>query len=83
MTTAVRHGFKLEYRPRLQGAERRRVAKRLRRQYEKGRSVRNLAEEAGYSYGTTHALLQEAGTVMRDRQGRLPGEAPAIVRMGA
>lgn len=86
MSTAVRHGEKtthqrlgekIAYRPRLLGAERARTAARLRRDYEKGRSVRRVAEDADLSYGTAYTLLQEAGTVMRDRQGRLPGTAPA------
>lgn len=77
MSTAVRLGEKIAYRPRLLGAERARKAARLRKEYEKGRSVRRIAEEADLSYGTAYTLLQEAGTVMRDRQGRLPGEVPA------
>lgn len=77
MDTAVRRGEKITYRPRLAGPERARKAARLRKEYEKGRSVRRIAEDADLSYGTTYTLLQEAGTVMRDRQGRLPGEAAA------
>ncbi|MFE7928363.1 helix-turn-helix domain-containing protein [Streptomyces sp. NPDC057456] len=72
MTTAVRRGVEVLYRPRLQGKKRRKTAAQLREKYEAGCSVRSVADGAELSYGTAHRLLREAGTVMRDRAGRVP-----------
>ncbi|MFZ4160512.1 helix-turn-helix domain-containing protein [Streptomyces griseoincarnatus] len=72
MTTAVRDGRRVTYRPRMNPAERDRTAARLREEYEQGNSVRGVANGAGLSYGTTYRLLLAAGTVLRTRAGR-PG----------
>ncbi|WP_424215995.1 helix-turn-helix domain-containing protein (plasmid) [Streptomyces sp. BI20] len=38
-------------------------------QYDRGASIRAIAEETGYSYGTVHRYLKLAGVVMRPRGG--------------
>lgn len=45
------------------------VVGELRKQYERGASIRTLSESSGYSYGTVHGMLKEAGAVMRSRGG--------------
>jgi hypothetical protein len=54
---------------RLLGTARVDLSDDLRAEYEQGRSVRQLAQEYGRSYGQTHKLLREAGTSMRSRGG--------------
>ncbi|WP_328638446.1 helix-turn-helix domain-containing protein [Streptomyces canus] len=76
MTTAVRDGRRVTYRPRMTKQDREATAARLREKYEAGNSVRGVADGAGLSYGTAYRLLLAAGTVLRDRAGRLPGEPP-------
>ena len=46
---------------------RRAVADNLRERYELGASLRQLARETGYAYGTVHTLLLEAGATLRTR----------------
>jgi hypothetical protein len=70
MTTAVRDGRRVTYRPRLDRDQRTTLAVQLRKQYEQGNSVRGVAAEAGLSYGMTYRLLLAAGTTLRDRAGR-------------
>ncbi|MFF2206230.1 helix-turn-helix domain-containing protein [Streptomyces sp. NPDC058145] len=41
----------------------------LRRAYDKGASIRALAEGCGHSYGFVYRLLTEAGTTLRTRGG--------------
>lgn len=41
------------------------VALDLRERYDAGASLRQLAQDTGYAYGTVHALLLEAGAVLR------------------
>ncbi len=48
-------------------AHRSAVADNLRERYEHGASLRQLAHETGYAYGTVHTLLLEAGTTLRTR----------------
>jgi hypothetical protein len=55
-------------------AHRAAVAVDLRQRYEKGASMRRLAHDTGYAYGTVHTLLREAGAVLRT-PGR-PTEQP-------
>ncbi|MFJ4627101.1 helix-turn-helix domain-containing protein [Streptomyces sp. NPDC088847] len=76
MTTAVRDGRRVIYRPRMTEQDRTATAARLRQRYEKGSSVRSVAADAGLSYGTAYRLLQSAGTQLRDRAGRLPADQP-------
>lgn len=51
-----------------------RARDQLRHEYEQGASIRELAQLRGYSYGTVHNLLLEAGTVLR-AVGRQTGGA--------
>lgn len=53
------------------------LALELRDKYVKGASVRNLAEETGYSITRVRTLLQKAGTPMRGR-GR-PADQPSLL----
>ena len=41
----------------------------LRRDYEHGASIRQLAAATGRSYGAVHSMLREAGVAMRSRGG--------------
>lgn len=70
MTTAVRDGRRVIYRPRMTPKDRKATAARLREEYEQGNSVRGVANGAGLSYGTAYRLLLAAGTQLRDRAGR-------------
>ncbi|MGD9621324.1 MAG: helix-turn-helix domain-containing protein [Mycolicibacterium sp.] len=51
------------------GRPRSEVAGELRKQYERGASIRTIAESTGYSYGSVHSMLREAGAAMRSRGG--------------
>ena len=70
MTTAVRDGRRVTYRPRMTKQDREATAARLREEYEAGNSVRGVATGHGLSYGTTYRLLLAAGARLRDRAGR-------------
>ena len=54
---------------RITGAERDTLAGDLSKQYDKGRSIRELAESNGRSYGFIHRVLSEAGVTLRGRGG--------------
>jgi hypothetical protein len=54
---------------RITGAERTKLASDLRKQYDKGRSIRELAQSNGRSYGFVHRVLSESGAVLRGRGG--------------
>ena len=56
--------------PRLTGTDRTLTAADAKALYEQGCTVRSVAARIGKSYGVTHKLLTEAGTVFRDRAGR-------------
>lgn len=45
------------------------------RQYNKGRSVRELADAHGRSYGFVHQVLAESGVALRGRGGANRGKA--------
>jgi Helix-turn-helix domain len=55
---------------RLTGDARIELARDLKTAYDNGASVRQLAAQAGRSYGAVHALLVQAGTELRARGGR-------------
>lgn len=55
----------------LKGRERAAKARRLRRKYDAGATIRSLANETGLSYALTRVLLLEAKTKLRGRGGRL------------
>jgi hypothetical protein len=54
---------------RITGAARAKLAKDLRKQYEGGKSIRDLAAETGRSYGFVHRVLSESGVQLRGRGG--------------
>lgn len=60
---------KIVSRSRVTGATRDRLAKEFGREYEKGASVRALAEQSGRSYGFVNRLLHESGVHVRGRGG--------------
>lgn len=51
------------------GAERESLTATLKDAYEKGASIRELAEEHQLSYGKVHRVLSEAGVQLRGRGG--------------
>lgn len=54
---------------RITGADRTKIANELRKQYDKGRSIRELADTHGRSYGFVHRVLSETGVTLRGRGG--------------
>ena len=60
---------------RITGIERTRLTSRLRKDYEKGASLRELAEETGRSYGFIHRLLTEDEVTLRSRGGNTRKES--------
>ncbi len=54
---------------RVVGDERVTLTRRLRAEYEKGASIRTLAESTGRSYGFVHRILSESGVKLRGRGG--------------
>jgi hypothetical protein len=54
---------------RITGAERERLTSTLRKKYEKGASLRELAGQTGRSYGFVHRVLTDAGVTLRGRGG--------------
>lgn len=62
---------------RITGSERDKLAADLRKKYEKGQSIRVLAESSGRSYGFVHRILSESGTTLRGRGGATRGRKTA------
>ena len=54
---------------RITGETRAQLATELRSQYEKGASIRALAETTGRSYGFVHRVLSESEVPLRGRGG--------------
>ena len=54
----------------VKGAARAKLIKQLARQYLKGKTIRELAEHYGFSYGTLRRLLLEGNVPLRMRGGR-------------
>ncbi len=54
---------------RVKKAERDKLVAKLVKRYQKGASIRVLAEEVGRSYGFIHRLLSEAAVEFRSRGG--------------
>ena len=54
---------------RITGAERTKLATELTKQYAKGKSIRELADTHGRSYGFVHRVLSESGATLRARGG--------------
>jgi hypothetical protein len=51
------------------GGARNTLAAELTKKYEKGTSIRVLAESTGRSYGFIHRVLSESGVTLRSRGG--------------
>jgi hypothetical protein len=58
---------------RITGTDRTKLAGEVRKQYEKGRSIRDLADSHGRSYGFIHRLLVENEVTLRGRGGATRG----------
>jgi predicted transcriptional regulator len=54
---------------RISGADRDKLGSQLAKKYDKGTSIRALAEETGRSYGFIHRVLSESGVTLRGRGG--------------
>jgi predicted transcriptional regulator len=54
---------------RITGHTRDQLARDLKKRYEKGASIRSLAESTGRSYGFVHRVLCESGVQLRGRGG--------------
>ena len=54
---------------RITGTARNTLASELAKKYEKGASIRALAESTGRSYGFVHRVLSESGVTLRSRGG--------------
>lgn len=54
---------------RITGAERTKLAADLKKAYDKGTSIRELADKHGRSYGFVHRVLSESGVTLRGRGG--------------
>jgi hypothetical protein len=67
---------KLEPYQRVSGAARAKLARELKRQYQRGRSIRELAGEYGRSYSFIHGMLTEVGVSLRGRGGPMNRKKP-------
>jgi predicted transcriptional regulator len=54
---------------RITGADRTKLASELKKAYDKGKSIRELADTHGRSYGFVHRVLSESGVSLRGRGG--------------
>jgi hypothetical protein len=59
---------------RITGSDRTKLAAEVRKQYERGRSIRELADSHGRSYGFIHRLLTENDVALRGRGGATRGK---------
>lgn len=59
---------------RISGGQRDKLAGDLKKKYETGKSIRDLAGETGRSYGFVHRLLSESGVKLRGRGGATRGK---------
>jgi hypothetical protein len=64
-----RTGISLRRGARIAGSTRDKLAADLKRKYERGASIRALAESTGRLYGFIHRVLSEAGVQLRGRGG--------------
>lgn len=67
MTRADKEHDVLGSRVHITGPARHKLGADLKKAYDKGASIRILAEGCGRSYGFIHRLLTEAGTALRTR----------------
>ncbi|HWC36739.1 MAG TPA: helix-turn-helix domain-containing protein [Mycobacteriales bacterium] len=54
---------------RVTGGERDKLSATLRKRYDSGASIRDLAASTGRSYGFVHRILSESGAGLRGRGG--------------
>jgi predicted transcriptional regulator len=59
---------------RITGPDRTKLAADVRKQYEKGKSIRELADKHQRSYGFIHRLLSENDVALRGRGGATRGK---------
>lgn len=59
---------------RITGSTRDKLAADLKKKYERGASIRQLAESTGRSYGFVHRVLGESGVFLRGRGGNTRGK---------
>ena len=59
---------------RVTGSERDKLASDLKKKYDGGASIRELAETTGRSYGFVHRVLSESGVELRGRGGATRGK---------
>jgi hypothetical protein len=59
---------------RITGSDRSKLAIEIKKQYEKGRSIRELADSHNRSYGFIHRLLSENEVTLRGRGGATRGK---------
>lgn len=62
---------------RITGAARTKLATDLKKAYDKGKSIRELADTHGRSYGFVHRVLSESGVTLRGRGGATRTKAGA------
>jgi predicted transcriptional regulator len=60
---------------RVTGSDRSKLASDLRKRYEGGASIRELAADTGRSYGFVHRILSESGATLRGRGGATRSKA--------
>ncbi|NLE70751.1 MAG: transcriptional regulator [Actinomycetales bacterium] len=60
---------------RITGEGRKDLAAALVERYERGESIRSMAQDIGRSYGFVHGVLVESGVKMRSRGGATRGAA--------
>jgi hypothetical protein len=63
---------------RITGPARTKLANDLKKSYDKGQSIRDLAREHGRSYGFIHRVLSEAEVSLRGRGGATRGAAKSV-----
>ena len=68
-------GARLQKGTRITGKGREDLASSLVSRYERGESIRSMAEDIGRSYGFVHGVLKESGVAMRSRGGATRGAA--------
>jgi predicted transcriptional regulator len=62
---------------RITGADRNKLAAELKKAYDKGKSIRELADTHGRSYGFVHRVLSESGVTLRGRGGATRSKSAA------
>lgn len=75
--------MKIEKSKRITGSTRDKLAANMKNLYEKGASIRQLAEATGRSYGFMHRLLSDTGVTLRGRGGTPSAKNTRRARAGA